>query len=202
MYLVRPPYLLKRLYPKTVWRMPADDNTVYLTFDDGPVPGVTARVLDMLKEYDARATFFCVGQNVMKHKDLYERMITEGHTAGNHTYNHLNAWTTPAEKYLDNIKQCAEAVSSHLFRPPYGKLTRRIYSAVSKDHEIIMWDVLSGDYDAKTSPEKCLRNVISYTRPGSLVVFHDSVKAERNLMYTLPRVLEHYSNKGFTFSAL
>ena len=202
MYLVRPPYLLKRLYPKTVWRMPAEDNTLYLTFDDGPVPVVTPWVLETLKQFDAKATFFCVGDNVRKHKHIYKQVISEGHSTGNHTYNHLNAWKTPAARYLENIKQCSQEVSSNLFRPPYGKLTRQIYSSICKEHQVIMWDVLSGDYDAATSPEKCFRNVTRYTRPGSVIVFHDSLKAEKNLKYVLPRVLEYYSSKGFRFERL
>lgn len=202
MYLVRPPYLLKKLYPGTVWRMPAGSNTLYLTFDDGPVPGVTPWVLETLKLFDARATFFCVGDNVRKHKDIYEQVIHEGHATGNHTYNHLNAWKTPAEAYLDNVKQCSQEVASTLFRPPYGKLTQYTYSRIRKEHKLIMWDVLSGDYDPATSPEKCFSNVIRYTRPGSVIVFHDSLKAEKNLKYALPRVLEYYNSKGYRFEKL
>lgn len=202
MYLVRPPYLLKRLYPKTVWRIPAEDNTLYLTFDDGPVPSITPWVLETLKQFHAKATFFCVGENVRKHKNIYERLISEGHSTGNHTYNHLNAWKTSTAEYLDNIDLCSREVASALFRPPYGKLTRQIYSNISKHYNVIMWDVLSGDYDAATSPEKCFRNVTRYTRPGSVIVFHDSLKAERNLRYALPRVLEYYDSNGYRFEKL
>lgn len=203
MYLVRPPYLLKKLFSKTVWRMlPSSGKTLYLTFDDGPIPEVTPWVLDLLKQYNAKATFFCVGNNVQKHPDIYMRILAEGHTTGNHTYTHVNGWRTSTPDYIKNIDRCAQLVESKLFRPPYGRLTRQQYEQLASEFEIIMWDVLAGDYDAKTSSEKCLRNVTRYTRNGSIIVFHDSMKAKRNLEATLPAALDHFSRQGYTFSSI
>jgi peptidoglycan/xylan/chitin deacetylase (PgdA/CDA1 family) len=178
------------------------EQTLYLTFDDGPVPNVTPWVLDTLKSFNVHATFFCVGDNVRKHPGIYSRIIEEGHSTGNHTYNHLNGWNTHTTDYLSNIEQCAQQVSSQLFRPPYGRLKRTQYEKLSKSYRIIMWDVLSGDYDAATSEEKCLQNVMKHTRNGSIIVFHDSIKAERNLRYALPRALEHFLKEGFVFRKL
>lgn len=203
MYLVRPPYLLKKIFSKTVWRMPhTAEKKLYLTFDDGPIPEVTPWVLDLLKKYNAKATFFCVGNNVEKHSAIYMRMLAEGHAAGNHTHTHVNGWKTPIPDYLANIERCAQLVESKLFRPPYGRLTRQQYEQLAGEYEIIMWDVLAGDYDAKTSSEKCLRNVMRYTRNGSIIVFHDSMKARKNLEATLPAALDHFSRQGYTFSTI
>lgn len=202
MYLVRPPYLLKKLYSKSVWRMDEREKKLYLTFDDGPVPQVTPWVLRTLKQFDIKATFFCVGDNVKKHPDVYAQVIDEGHAVGNHTFNHISGWKSSTKNYLDNISLCAEQVSSGLFRPPYGRLKRSQYEAASRDYRIVMWDVLSGDFDAATSEEKCLHNVISYSRNGSVIVFHDSIKAERNMKYALPRAIEHFLKEGYSFGRM
>lgn len=173
---------------------------LYLTFDDGPVPGITPWVLDLLQTKNVRATFFCVGDNIQKHQSLYQRILAEGHHTGNHTFNHLNGWNTHTSDYLQNIEQCDAEVQAQLFRPPYGKLKKSQYRQVQENYSIIMWDVLSGDYDKDTSPEKCLSNVIKHVRNGSVIVFHDSYKAQRNLQYALPLFIDWALQQGFTFS--
>ena len=202
MYLVRPPYLLKTLYPKAIWRMDKDKPLIYLTFDDGPVPGITEWVLDLLKAKALKATFFCVGDNVRKHASLYARIVAEGHQTGNHTFNHLNGWNSHTADYLQNIGQCRAEVGTTLFRPPYGKMKNSQYRRVQQQYTIVMWDVLSGDYDKDTSPEKCLANVVKHVRNGSVIVFHDSYKAQRNLQYALPLFIDWALRQGFSFGLL
>ncbi|MGQ0829296.1 MAG: polysaccharide deacetylase family protein [Bacteroidota bacterium] len=202
MYFVRPPYLLQKLYPKAIWRMDASQKKIYLTFDDGPVPGITNWVLDILKQHNIRGTFFCVGENVVKHPDLFQRIINEEHRIGNHTYHHLNGWNTHTFKYLKNIQKCAEVVNSNLFRPPYGRTKKSQLAILKSQYSIIMWDVLSGDYSKTTSPEKCLNNVINSVRNGSIIVFHDSYKAKKNIEYALPRFIEYAKTNGFEFEIL
>jgi peptidoglycan-N-acetylglucosamine deacetylase len=206
MYLVRPPYLLKKLFPEAVWRMNALEKKIYLTFDDGPVPEVTPLVLDILKQEHIKATFFCVGGNVVKHPELFAEILKQGHAVGNHTYNHLKGWNTDTGKYLDNINQCAEVVPSALFRPPYGKMkksqARLLLSKSAPAHlpsTIVMWDVLSGDYDKNTSPEKCLKNVTDNLRKGSIILFHDSIKAQPNMLFALPRFIQFAKQNGYEF---
>ncbi len=200
-YLVRTPWWLKRLYPYRVWNMDTSSKTIYLSFDDGPHPLATPFVLDELKKYDAKATFFCIGKNVALYPAIYERIRAEGHAVGNHTRDHLNGWKTGDEEYLGNISAAAELIQSRLFRPPYGKIRSSQAKKLSR-YRIIMWDVLSGDFDNSVSPEGCYRNVIRHTNNGSIVVFHDSEKAWNKLSYTLPLVLEHFSGAGFRFSAI
>ena len=202
MYLVRPPYLLKKLYPKATWRKDPAEKKLYLTFDDGPVPGVTPWVLDVLKEKNIKATFFCVGENVQKNNAIYQRILAEDHRAGNHTFNHLNGWKTHTDQYIQNIEKCSELVKTNLFRPPYGKLKKAQSQWAAQQHSIIMWDVLSGDYDKQTTPEKCLSNVLSHVRNGSVIVFHDSYKAEEKLMYALPKFIDWALEKGYQFEIL
>ena len=175
---------------------------IFLTFDDGPIPEVTPWVLSMLKSYDAKATFFCVGDNVRKHPDIYQKVMDEGHTVGNHTQNHLSGWSTENISYFNNIRHCARKVQSNLFRPPYGKLKPSQVQFLQRHYRIIMWDVLSGDFDHDISPQDCSQNVIQHAGPGSIVVFHDSLKAETNLRYALPQVLEHFTRQGYSFQAL
>ena len=193
---------MKKLYGKSIWRMNEQQKKLYLTFDDGPVPQVTPWVLRTLKQFDIKATFFCVGDNVQKHPDVYAQVIDEGHAVGNHTFNHINGWKSSTNNYLDNVSLCAGQVSSRLFRPPYGRLKRSQYEALRREYSIVMWDVLSGDFDAATSEEKCLSNVTSYARNGSLIVFHDSIKAERNMKYALPRAIEHFLKEGYAFERM
>ena len=199
MYLVRPPYLLKKFSPASLWRLKTDKKEICLSFDDGPHPEITPWVLDQLKAAGAKAIFFCVGDNVKRYPDVYDRILAEGHLTGNHTKNHLNGWSSDTNKYLNNIAECAEAVKSPFFRPPYGRLKKSQAKRIRLNYTIVMWDELSGDFDRNTSNEKCLENTLKYSRNGSIVVFHDSVKAKSNLYYTLPRYLKEITARGFEF---
>lgn len=206
MYLVKSPWLLKKFYANNlIWNIPKDDKTIYITFDDGPIPIVTPFVLETLKKFSAKATFFCIGDNIDKHPDIFKQIIAEGHEVGNHTYNHLKGWDTATENYIFNALKCQKLTQSNLFRPPYGRIKKDQIKQLRSNIEglkIIMWDVLSGDFDTNLSPEKCLQNVLKHTKPGSIVVFHDSLKAKDRLEYTLPRALAHWKNQGYTFKAL
>ncbi|HLF65939.1 MAG TPA: polysaccharide deacetylase family protein [Saprospiraceae bacterium] len=203
MYLIRTPAIVQHLFPSFIWRNETLDNQLYLTFDDGPVPQVTPWVLDQLKEYEAHATFFCVGENVQKYPEIYHRIQYEGHAVGNHTHNHISGWAHDPKAYMDNVSTCSELVESNLFRPPYGRLGRRqARSLMGHQYRIVMWDVLSGDFDRDLDPEQCYHNVIDNARPGSIIVFHDSIKAELNLRWALPKVLEFYTQKGYHFNSL
>lgn len=202
----RTPFVLPWLYPSLTWRMPSVGKSIYLTFDDGPVHGPTDFALEALKEYSAKATFFCIGDNVHKHPDVFKKIISEGHAVGNHTFNHLNGWKTASSLYLDNVKKCDDVLASHassakLFRPPYGRITRNQIKLL-EGYTIVMWDVLSVDYAKSLSAERCLQNTIGATRDGSIVVFHDSYKAEKNMTHALPRYLEHFTSKGYSFKTL
>ncbi|WP_256012931.1 polysaccharide deacetylase family protein [Desertivirga xinjiangensis] len=205
MYLVRTPFFLRWLYPSLTWRKNKRSWHIYITFDDGPIPHVTPFVLETLKRYNAKATFFCIGDNIRKHPGIFEEIKTEGHAIGNHTFNHLKGWKTDTAHYIDNYLKCDKLMHSHLFRPPYGRIKRNQISKLkelSPDLQIIMWDVLSGDFDPNLSPEKCLSNVLKYTRPGSIIVFHDSLKAFDRLEYVLPRALEKWNLEGYEFELL
>lgn len=206
-YWVRMPWWLKKLLPSPlVWRMPETDvPTVYLTFDDGPHPEITLFVLDQLQQYEAKATFFCIGKNVAAHPEVYERILAEGHSTGNHTQNHLNGWKTKTSVYLDNIKEAETHIDSRKFRPPYGRISRaqaHMLTTAATPWKIYMWDVLSADFDRNITPQKCLENVLFHIRPGSIVVFHDSEKANERMSYALPRVLAHCRQQGWAMKAL
>jgi len=230
-FLPKYPTFLKWLYPERICKID-DEDSIYLTFDDGPVPEITPWVLDILIKFNAKATFFCIGDNIRKYPEIFERIKSEGHTIGNHTYNHLNGWKTSTADYLNNIQLTEEVIKSKvqkkskvkekfsnpelqltkheqktpnlkLFRPPYGKIKNSQASLLKQNgYKIVMWDVISGDYDQTFSAEKCLKNVINNASSGSTIVFHDSEKAFRNLKETLPRALEYYSEKGLKFKSL
>ena len=202
MYLVKTPPIIKTIFSEYIWSVPTEKKEIFLTFDDGPVPNVTPFVLDVLADFNAKATFFCVGENVNKHPKLYKRILIEGHTTGNHTYNHLNGWLTDKEKYLSNVATCDTVVSSPLFRPPYGKMRPGQSFTLREDKTIIMWDILSGDFDSSISAEKCLENVLTNYEPGSIIVFHDSLKSNEKLQYVLPKVMAELQNNGYIFSGL
>ncbi|MEM1216954.1 MAG: polysaccharide deacetylase family protein [Bacteroidota bacterium] len=202
MYLVKTPKFIQELFPNFTWKVPTQEKVLYLTFDDGPIPEVTPWVLEQLREYNAQATFFCVGENVKRHPEVYEQVLAEGHSVGNHTYNHLNGWKTDNLPYFHNIRHCANLTKTVLFRPPYGKLRPRQSQFLLRHYRIVMWDVLSADFDELITPEQCLANVTRNAGPGSIVVFHDSLKAEENLRYALPRTLEHFAALGYRFEAL
>ena len=202
MYLVHTPLYVQALFPGLTWKMPSGQNTIYLTFDDGPIPEVTPWVLETLAKYNAKATFFCVGDNVRKYPEIYAKVVEGGHSVGNHTLNHLSGWSTENISYFHNIRHCARIVNSGLFRPPYGKLRPSQVQFLQRHYQIIMWDVLSADFDNEITPEACFQNVIQHADQGSIIVFHDSLKAETNLRYALPLVLDHFSKLGYSFDAL
>jgi len=261
-YLKKISALGKFLYPSLLWNLPKTGNTLYLTFDDGPIPEVTPWVLALLKEYHAKATFFCIGENIVKHPGVFDQILAEGHNVGNHSFNHLNGWKTPISTYIENVEKAEEIIfeklelrnrrqesrdrnqdfrtkkiekreekrgekkesgdkkqdfitgskenrreaknkNIKLFRPPYGKITpKQIKILQGQGFKIVMWEVISGDFDLKLSPENCLNNVLKNSRPGSIVVFHDSIKASANLKEVLPKVLKYFDKKGFEFKAI
>ena len=203
MYLVKTPWWLKKIYaPGLTWKIPTEANEIFLTFDDGPHPAITPFVLDCLRRYNAKATFFCIGKNVRQYPEVYRQIIDEGHKPGNHTQNHLNGWKTNDLEYLKNALAAKTYIDSKLFRPPYGRITRFKAQQLQSDFKIIMWDVLSGDFDINLLPEKCLQNVVDNTKPGSIVVFHDSEKAAPSLMHALPVVLRQLHERNLSFKRI
>ncbi|MBK8517705.1 MAG: polysaccharide deacetylase family protein [Saprospiraceae bacterium] len=202
MYLVKTPPLIKTIFSDYIWNIETDEKEVFLTFDDGPIPEVTTWILDLLKKFSFKATFFCVGENVKKYPEILRRIISEGHSIGNHTYNHINGWLTDRETYLENVAKCDQYVDTPLFRPPYGKMRPGQALSLKSDKAIIMWDVLSGDFDKNISSEMCLENVINNYEKGSIIVFHDSIKAEQKLRYVLPEFFKHLSDNGYKSSDL
>ena len=204
-YLVKTPFWLKKLYGECTWDVKTDDNVIYLTFDDGPHPTITDFVLDELSKFEAAATFFCIGNNVENHPDVYTRILQAGHAVGNHTQSHVNGWSTEKASYLRDIMDARKWIDSELFRPPYGRITKsqlRLLQKAQPPLHPIMWTVLSGDFDEKLSEEQCLKNVINNARRGSIIVFHDSDKAAEKLKFALPKVLQIFSEKGFAFKKL
>jgi len=202
MSLVQPAILIRKLLPGSIWRMPDSGKTVYLTFDDGPTPGVTEQVLSILSEHYAKATFFCIGHCVEKHPALFDKLLLDGHAVGNHTYSHNNGWKVSLNDYLEDVEKCNQVFKSKLFRPPYGKLSPRQFLNLQKLYTIVMWDVLSMDYDTRLSSETCLNNVLDHVRNGSVITFHDSLKAWPRLKEILPLILKELSNQGFAFSVI
>ena len=205
LYLVKTPWWIKKwLYPDYLWSMPRNQKKIYLTFDDGPHPVATAFILDALKKYNAAATFFCIGKNIAAHPDIYKRILSEGHATGNHTYDHLNGWKTKDKTYFENIIQASKYIDSRLFRPPYGRISRfqAKQAAEKMNFTIVMWSVLSADFDMAITPQKCWRNVKRSAGNGSIIVFHDSEKAMGRMAYALTETLEYFSKKGFVFEKL
>ncbi len=205
MYFVKTPWLLKQFYPNLLWNKNRDSKIIYLTFDDGPIPIVTPFVLKILKKYNAKATFFCIGDNIQKHPDIFLSVKEDGHTIGNHTFNHLKGWKTEDDVYVKNMHGCQELTQTNLFRPPYGRIKKsqvRALKSLYPDLNIVMWDVLSGDFDMGLEPDACLKNVTKHSENGSIVVFHDSLKAFNRLEYLLPRALEYWRNEGYEFGIL
>jgi peptidoglycan/xylan/chitin deacetylase (PgdA/CDA1 family) len=195
-WVVSPPKALRMLYPGCTWRMDSD-HAVYLTFDDGPTPGVTDRVLDILQQNGAKATFFVLGKNVEAHPKLFQRILNEGHQVGNHTHNHCNGWETSTLAYLADFNRAALHIPTHLFRPPYGRIRRAQLKRIRRSHKVVMWDVLSGDYQRNATPEICLQRVMKHLYPGSVVVFHDSLKAATNVLGCLPEIISKIKLKGY-----
>jgi peptidoglycan/xylan/chitin deacetylase (PgdA/CDA1 family) len=205
MYLVKTPWLLKKLYPQLIWDAKPGARCIYLTFDDGPIPIVTPFVLNILKQHNAKATFFCIGDNVRKHPDVFEQVKKDGHAIGNHTFNHLKGWATNSQTYLENFLQADKILDTPLFRPPYGRIKReqiKLLKNARPDLKIIMWDVLSGDFDMSLKPEEALKNVLDNVQDGSIVLFHDSVKAFHKLEYALPLAMKYWAKEGYTFNSL
>ncbi|TRX38605.1 polysaccharide deacetylase family protein [Flavobacterium sp. ZT3R18] len=239
-YWIKTNSLIKRIFSNYIWDIPNMENKIYLTFDDGPTPEITEWVLEVLKEHQIKATFFCIGKNIQKHPAIFNKIIDNGHAIGNHTFNHLNGWRTLTGEYLENIDLCKSGLrlrsapvrlrsapvrlrsapvrlrsvpenlkseilnlKSPLFRPPYGKIkTTQSKKLRQLGYKIIMWDVLSADFDQSISPEKCLENVLQNTKSGSIIVFHDSVKAFKNLEYALPKAIAKLKQKGFEFDVI
>lgn len=208
MFWHRVPVVVQRSFPKRLWRKPSEGNTVYLTFDDGPVPGITDYVLEELGKRNQKATFFVVGDNVRKHPELALEILQAGHRIGNHTFNHLSGWKTEKSAYLDNIGKCDAilgdllGIKTELFRPPYGLIRSSQAVEVSKTHQLVMWDMLSGDYDHSLKPEVILQKSIQHTKVGSIAVFHDQLKTERILPKILPQFLDHIQDKGWKTGVL
>ncbi|GAA4289743.1 polysaccharide deacetylase family protein [Aestuariibaculum suncheonense] len=210
---VKIPVVIKKMFPNYVWDITTTDKVIYLTFDDGPTPEITNWTLQTLRKHNAKATFFCIGNNIEKHPEIFQNILKEGHTIGNHTHNHLRGWKTSLQDYLENIKQAQTTIEEHklegipltinLFRPPYGKLKpKQGKQLLSLGYKIIMWDIISFDWDKDIPEDVCLENVISKTKSGSIVVFHDSLKAAKNMQYALPKVLKHFTEKGYRFEAI
>lgn len=210
---VKTPLLAKKMFPNYIWDIPSASKTLYLTFDDGPTPDITNWTLDVLDQYNAKATFFCVGKNVKLHPEIFKSIIDNDHTIGNHSYNHIKGWRTSTKNYLANISKAQKTIDSqianhpsefkYLFRPPYGQIRPKQGKAlIELGYQIVMWNVLSFDWNNEISPENCLENVLSSAQNGSIIVFHDSLKAQINMTYALPKVLEHFSNKGYNFKSI
>ncbi|GAB3363942.1 polysaccharide deacetylase family protein [Arachidicoccus ginsenosidivorans] len=210
LYLIKTNFLFKLIYPGRIWKLPpttAPDGkkALYLSFDDGPHPEATVFALETLKAFNAKATFFCLGKNVRDYKDIFQQILNEGHTVGNHSFNHLNGWKTKTNDYLADIKLAGTLIDSPLFRPPYGRMSKSQQAALqqtSPETRIVMWDLLSGDFDINITPEKCWHNVQKNTRPGSIIVFHDSTKAFERMRFALPATLEYFSRQGYVFKPI
>ncbi len=206
------PRFIKFIFNKYTWDFSSKkEKKLYLTFDDGPIPDVTEFVLDQLALYNAKATFFCIGDNIVKYPHIFSKILSNGHSVGNHTNNHLKAWSNDLNTYIENTRRCQDEITKHtsikkdqlIFRPPYGQLSLSKLKALKKlGYQIILWDVLSKDWEQSISPEECLQNVINNTKQGSIIVFHDSIKASKNLKIALPGVLDHFHKKGFVFEPI
>jgi len=196
------PDLFRPFLGKLLWRKNPSEKVIYLTFDDGPVPEVTPRVLDLLDEYNLKATFFCVGENVEKYPELYNDVLRRGHRTGNHTFNHLKGISVSTEEYVANVQKAAENIDSNLFRPPYGRIKYGQKMALREKYDIVMWDLLTQDYNMNLSPDSIMHNIKRFSRNGSLVVFHDSIKAERNMLIVLPLAIEYWNSKGYRYEVL
>ena len=198
----QPPIIGELAFPKAHFRIPQKEKTVYLTFDDGPVPTYTPQVIKLLQEYNVPATFFMVGENVFKFPDMYQAVKEAGHAVGSHTYNHLKGWITNNSDYIENVRKGAEIVQSNLFRPPYGKIKPSQARVLGKELHIIMWDIITMDYDHNLTGEDCFQSVKDYVRNGSIIVFHDSPKTEKNLLYALPKTIEYLQKENYTFAPI
>lgn len=202
MRFITTPYILRMFYPSLLWEMPKGEKKIYITFDDGPHPTITPQVLDILKKFNAKATFFCVGNNIKRYKNTFDMIVNEGHSVGGHTYNHEKGWITNTNKYVDSVNKSQELIKSSLFRPPHGRIKSSQIRKLKNNYKLVAWTVISYDWDKSLSAEDCFNNVIKNATDGSIVVFHDSEKAEKNMIPALTKVLEYYSEKGFTFDSM
>ncbi len=201
-YFTKAPLLLKKIFPSLIWEIKTDERVIYLTFDDGPTPDVTPWVLELLNQYNAKATFFCVGRNIEENPSIVNDIKEQGHVIGNHTYSHLNGWKSGTKSYVFDIEKFNRVFASKLFRPPYGRLKPSQYSILNTQYKIVMWDVLCGDFDAGISKKRCLTNIIKNARCGSIVILHDRKKSEKKLKFVLPEILEYYTNLGYKFKGI
>lgn len=199
---VRTPYIVRKYFNDMVWNLPTEEKILYLTFDDGPIPEVTPWIMETLSQYNAGGTFFLIGENVRRHPEIFAHLKDRNFVYGNHTYNHISGWKARDEEYYRNIQKAQELINSAYFRPPYGRITRSQLSTLKNHYKIIMWDVLSKDYDMRLSGIQCAEKVIQFAKPGSIVVFHDSIKARERIQYALPKVLEHFSMDGYSFKSI
>jgi peptidoglycan/xylan/chitin deacetylase (PgdA/CDA1 family) len=210
-YLIKTPAIIRKIFPKYIWRFSKKEKDIYLTFDDGPTPEITEFVLSELEKHQAKATFFCIGKNILEHPHILKKITAAGHSVGNHTQTHLKGWESKNRVYLENILLCEETIlkagipktKQKIFRPPYGKIkSAQARELIKKGYKIIMWNVLSADFDMAISPERCLENVTANVNNGSIIVFHDSIKASEKLKFALPKVLKKYAELGYTFRAI
>ncbi|MEQ6119282.1 polysaccharide deacetylase family protein [Reichenbachiella sp. MALMAid0571] len=209
LYFHKTPMWLQKMYSGLTWSIDSLDKTIYLTFDDGPIPEVTSFVLNQLKQYDAKATFFCVGHNIEKYPLEFNEILEKGHSIGNHTFNHLIGWNTSTAQYLENTEKCQKEIEKHigikkkrLFRPPHGRISRTQIAVLKRDYDIVMWTYLTGDFDISLEKENCLKKAVMNTQDNDVVVFHDSLKAYKKLSFVLPEFLKHFSKQGFQFKAI
>ena len=196
------PGWLTSMFPSSVWRMPEGNKELYLTFDDGPIPEITIEVLEILKKYNIKATFFCVGENVLKYPKIYQKILSDGHAVGNHTFNHIQGLRCSRKKYIDNVKKASTLIKSNMFRPPHGSMKNSQYQWVIGNYKLIMWDVISCDYDPALTPEQCFKNVVNFVRDGSIITFHDSIKAKNNVLNALPKTIEYLIKEGYSFKKI
>ena len=204
-YFIRTPWWLQKLYRQATWKMPGDEKVLFISFDDGPHPEITPFVLNELKKFDAKASFFCLGKNIVNNPEVYKRILDEGHAVGNHSFSHLNGWKTKDMAWLDDIEEAKKYCDSTLFRPPYGRITRFQLKALAGPRfqfHTVMWTVLSADFDEAKSPEQCYSHVIKKTRGGDIIVFHDSERAFPRLRYALPMALKYFREKGYRFEKI
>ena len=216
MRFITTPKILRMFYPSFLWEMPKGEKKLYITFDDGPHPAITPQVLEILKKFNAKATFFCVGSNVKKYKETFELIKKEGHSVGSHTFNHERGWKTKTKDYVNSVKEACDLIQSPLFRPPHGRIKFSQIRELKKDFRnsgvndnskilnlrIVAWTVISYDWDKSLTPDDCFNNVIKNADDGSIIVFHDSEKAFNNMIPALTKVLEYYTDKGYTFEKL
>ncbi len=200
--MVRPPNFLRWIYPNAIWNLPSDSKVVYLTFDDGPTPEVTEEVLQILENYQAKATFFCIGKNIEQHPELFKLVRTKAHHIGSHTYSHLNGWKSKPTDYLNDYQKGRDLAQSNLFRPPYGRILLKPLQTIQKQDKVIMWDILSKDYNESLTPETVLNNILRNIKPGAIIVFHDSEKAKKNVLAVLPQLLQNLKQQGYAMEAI